>query len=338
MHVIAYREPKPVTADDALIDLDLPRPTPAGRDLLVEVKAVSVNPVDVKLRANVKPGADTPRVLGWDAAGVVVSTGPQATLFKPGDAVYYAGALDRPGTNAQYHAVDERIVGPMPRTLDYAQAAAMPLTTITAWEALFDRLDVQRLVPGAARAMVIIGAAGGVGSMAVQLARALTDLTVIATASRPESAQWVRQLGAHHVIDHAQPLAAQVLALGIGQPAFVFSTTHTAEHMPGIAELIAPQGRLVLIDDPKVLDVMPLKRKSVSLHWEFMFTRSLLATADIEQQHWLLEKVARLVDEGQIRTTLRETLRPLQASTLKQAHAMVEGNRMIGKVVVADWA
>ncbi len=337
MHAIAYKEPRPLSADDALLDLALPRPTPSGRELLVEVKAVSVNPVDVKIRAHVRPEAGTPKVLGWDAAGVVVSTGPQASLFKPGDTVYYAGALDHPGTNARFHLVDERIVGPKPETLDFAQAAAMPLTTITAWEALFDRLDVLRPVPGGARTILIIGGAGGVGSMAVQLARALTDLTVIASASRPESSQWVQALGAHHVVDHSKSLANQLQTLGLKQPSFVFSTTHTAEHMQDIAELIAPQGRFALIDDPKVLDVIPLKRKSVSLHWEFMFTRSLLATTDIEQQHGLLAQVAHLIDEGRLRTTLRKTLRPICALTLKQAHALVERDQMVGKVVVADW-
>jgi zinc-binding alcohol dehydrogenase family protein len=337
MRAVSYELPKAVSETDALIDVELPRPEPLGRDLLVEVKAVSVNPVDVKIRARVRPAGDEVKILGWDAAGVVAAAGPDATLFKPGDAVFYAGAFDRPGTNAQFHLVDERIVGPKPGSLDFAEAAALPLTAITAWEALFDRLDVRRAVPGAARAIVIIGGAGGVGSIAIQLARTLTDLTVIATASRPQSKDWAQSLGAHHVIDHHRPLGAQIEALGVGQPAFVFSTTHSESYVDDIAQFIAPQGRFALIDDPKQLNVLALKRKSVSLHWEFMFTRSLLNTADIEVQHALLREVAALVDAGRIQTTLTKTLSPITADTVRQAHEHVESGRAIGKIVVANW-
>ncbi|CAO3446095.1 Zinc-type alcohol dehydrogenase-like protein [Azospirillum argentinense] len=337
MRAVAFTQSLPIDAPNALIDVERPRPEPQGRDLLVEIKAVSVNPVDTKVRRNMPPAPGAMKVLGWDAAGVVVAAGPQATLFKPGDAVFYAGAIDRDGTNAEFHLVDERIVGPKPASLDFAQAAALPLTSITAWEAMFDRLDVRRPVPGAANAILIVGGAGGVGSIAIQLARRLTDLTVIATASRAETQAWCRDLGAHHVIDHRKPLAAQVEALGIGAPAFVFSTNDTGAHLPEIAALIAPQGRVALIDDPAGLDVMVLKRKSVSLHWEFMFTRPVFGTADIDAQHALLSEVSRLVDAGTVRTTLAETFGTINAANLTRAHALLESGRAKGKIVLAGF-
>ncbi|WDF75259.1 zinc-binding alcohol dehydrogenase family protein [Novosphingobium sp. KACC 22771] len=338
MHAIGYRTPGSIDRDDALIDIDLPRPIPTGHDILVAVQAVSVNPVDTKVRKGAPPlaGADH-RVLGWDAAGVVEAVGPAVTRFKAGDAVYYAGDLARDGSNAQYHLVDERIVGQKPQSLDWAQAAALPLTSITAWEALFDRLRVAEPVPGAAKAILIIGGAGGVGSIAIQLARALTDLTIIATASRAETQDWVRDLGAHHTIDHTQPLAPQVAALGLGAPAVVFSTTHTDRHLADIAELIAPQGRFALIDDPASLDVVGFKRKSVSVHWELMFTRSLYHTADIAEQGKLLDAVAGLVDKGKIRTTLTQALTPINAANLIAAHRQIESNTTRGKIVLQGW-
>jgi zinc-binding alcohol dehydrogenase family protein len=317
-----------------LEDIDLPRPTAQGHDILVEVTAVSVNPVDTKIRTRETPAQGEWRVLGWDAVGKVVDTGDAVTQFKIGDEVYYAGSIVRPGTNSQFHLVDARIAGRKPKTLSDAEAAALPLTAITAWEMLFDRLDIHRPVAGAANAILIIGGAGGVGSIAIQLVRALTDVTVIATASRPETQDWVRGLGAHHVVDHAKPLAEQVSALGIGEPAFVFSTTQTQQHLAEIVTLIAPQGRFGLIDDPKILDIVPFKRKSVSVHWELMFTRSLFSTADIDQQGVLLNEVAKLVESGRIRTTLTEVLKPINAANLMQAHALIESGRAKGKVVL----
>ena len=334
MRAVGYRQSQPIAAETSLIDLDLPEPKAAGRDLLVEVQAVSVNPVDTKIRVRSQPAEGQANVLGWDAAGIVRAVGPEVTGFKPGDAVFYAGAIDRPGANAEFHLVDERIVGPKPKTVGFAEAAALPLTAITAWEMLFDRLDIRKPVPGAAHSLLIIGGAGGVGSIAIQLARQLTDVTVIATASRPETRTWARELGAHHVIDHTKPLPAQVAALGIGAPAFVFSTTHTDSHLEGIVELMAPQGRFGLIDDPKALDANPLKRKSLSLHWELMFTRSLFHTADMGEQGKLLAEVSRLVEQGQIRTTLAEHFGSINASNLKRAHALVESNRAKGKIVL----
>jgi NADPH:quinone reductase len=334
MRAVGYQKTLPIDDPDALVDIDLPKPEPKGRDILVEIRAVSVNPVDTKVRRNIGPEEGGWKVLGWDAAGVVVATGPDATLFRPGDAVFYAGALGRPGTNAEFHLVDERIVGRKPASLGWAEAAALPLTAITAWEALFDRLDIRKPVPGAAPAILIIGGAGGVGSIATQLVRQLTDLTVIATASRPETQDWVRELGAHHVVDHTRPLAAEVAALGLGAPGFVFSTTNTDRHLAGIVELVAPQGRFAVIDDPAAFDANPFKRKSVSVHWEFMFTRSMFETADIAEQGALLNEVARLVDAGTLRTTLAGSFGTINAANLKRAHALLESGKARGKIVL----
>ncbi|MFG1420289.1 zinc-binding alcohol dehydrogenase family protein [Roseixanthobacter liquoris] len=338
MRAVGYQLPLPIDDALALSDIELPRPTATGRDLLVQVQAVSVNPVDTKVRRRAGAEAGEWKVLGWDAAGIVVEAGPDASFFKPGDAVFYAGALGRQGTNAEFHLVDERIVGKKPATLDWAEAAALPLTALTAWEALFHRLQVTQPVVGVAPALLIIGGAGGVGSIAVQLARKLTALTVIATASRPETQQWVRDLGAHHVVDHSRPLAEQVKALGIGEPAFVFSTTNTDQHLGAIAELIAPQGRFALIDDPVTLDINGFKRKSVSVHWEFMFTRSMFETADMEAQHAVLNEVSGLVDAGELRTTLAETYGPINAANLRRAHRLLESGRARGKIVLEGFA
>lgn len=337
MRAVAYKTPQPISAETSLIDVELPMPEARGHDLLVEIKAVSVNPVDVKVRAHSAPSADELKILGWDAAGIVTAIGADVTLFKPGDEVFYSGVISRPGSNAEFHLVDERIVGAKPKSLDFAAAAALPLTSITAYEALFDRLKVQDAVSGAGRSILIIGGAGGVGSIAIQIARALTDLTVIATASRPETQDWVKELGAHHVVDHSQPIAPQVAALGIGAPGFIFSTTNTDSHIGDIVEAIAPQGRFALIDDPKTLDIVPFKRKAVSVHWELMFTRPLYGTPDMIEQHKLLNKISELVDAGKIRTTLSEIVGPINAANLKKAHAMIESGKMKGKAVLAGF-
>lgn len=337
MRAVAYRQSQPITAETSLIDVDLPKPEPRGRDLLVKVEAVSVNPVDTKIRVRAQPEPGTVKVLGWDAAGTVVAVGPEVSLFRVGDDVFYAGAVDRPGTDSEFHVVDERIVGPKPKTLSFAQAAALPLTTVTAWELLFDRLEIRRPVLGVTNAILIIGGAGGVGSIAIQLARKLSDVTVIATASRPETAEWVKKLGAHHVIDHSKPLAEQVEALGLGAPAFVLSLTHTGDHIADIVTLIAPQGRFAVIDDPAVLDVMPFKQKSVSIHWELMFTRALFHTPDMQAQHDILTEAARLIDLGTIQTTLDEVLGTINAANLKKAHALIESGKAKGKLVLAGW-
>jgi len=318
MHAVGYSASLPIENDASLMDIDLPR----------------LNPVDTKVRVRAQPAPGDWKVLGWDAAGTIEAIGPDATLFKPGDKVFYAGALGRPGTNAEFHLVDERIVGHKPASLSWSEAAAIPLTSITAWEALFDRLDIRKPVPGAANAILIVGGAGGVGSIATQLVRQLTDLTVITTASRPETQAWSRALGAHHVVDHARPLASEVEALGLGAPAFVFSTTNTGSHLAEIAKLIAPQGRLALIDDPATPDVSVLKQKSVSLHWEFMFTRSMFGTADIAEQGRLLNEVAKLLDAGTLRTTVGENFGTIDAANLRRAHALLESGRAKGKIVL----
>lgn len=338
MRAVGYQNSLPIDQDDSLLDVELPHPTPGPRDLLVEIRAVSLNPVDTKVRMRAQPEPGGVKVLGYDASGIVRGVGTEVSLFNEGDEVFYAGAITRQGTNAEFHAVDERLVGAKPKSLKFEEAAALPLTTLTAWETLFDRLEVKRPVKGAANAVLIVGGAGGVGSIAIQLARQLTDLTVIATASRPETQDWCRQLGAHHVIDHSQPLAAQVEVLGIGAPAFVFSITHTDHHFAEIAKTIAPQGRFALIDDPKApLDISLLKGKSVSIHWESMFTRSTFQTADMERQHEILNEASRLVDAGTIKTTLADVIGPINAVNLKRAHALIESNRTRGKIVLSGF-
>lgn len=334
MKAIGYKTPGSIDRDDALIDLDIAKPTATGHDILVKVAAVSVNPVDTKVRSSRAAEGDTPVILGWDAVGEVVETGEQVTRFKTGDTVWYAGAINRPGTNSEYHLVDARIVGHAPKSIDTAAAAALPLTTLTAQEMIFDRLKVTDPVPGAANAIVIIGGAGGVGSIAIQLLREQTDLTIIATASRPETQDWVKELGAHHVVDHSKPLPEQIAALGIGAPAFVFSTNYSETYVPQIAEFIAPQGRFGLIDDPKGFDIMPFKGKAVSIHWELMFTRSLFTTEDIARQGDILDTVAGLIEAGKIRSTATESFGTINAANLKRAHALIESGKAKGKITL----
>ena len=332
MKAVVYANCLPIEADQALLDVSLPEPVANGHDLLVEVRAVSVNPVDTKVRRGMAPPSGEQRVLGWDAAGIVRAVGENVSLFKPGDRVWYAGALNRPGSNSELQLVDERLVGCMPASLDFAHAAALPLTAITAWEMLFDRLQVARQQSG--DAILIIGAAGGVGSILTQLARKLTCLTVVGTASRPATQQWVGELGAHHVIDHSQALVPQLKQLGIDNVGYVASLTHTDQHLAQVVELIAPQGRLSLIDDPATLDILPFKRKSVSVHWELMFTRSLFATPDMVAQHHLLDEVAQLVDAGILQTTFAEHFGTINAANLKRAHALLESGKARGKIVL----
>jgi zinc-binding alcohol dehydrogenase family protein len=338
MRAVGFNQPQPISSETSLLDIELPMPEAKGRDLLVEIKAVSVNPVDAKVRASAAVEAGQHRILGYDAAGVVTAVGPNVKLFKPGDEVYYAGTINRPGTNSEYHLVDERIVGFKPKTLSFEEAAALPLTAITAYEALFHRMKVQDKVAGAWNAVLIIGGAGGVGSIAIQLLRQLSDVTVIGTGSRPETRDWISSLGAHHVLDHSQPMAPQLAQMAIGNPAFVFSTTHTEDHVKDIVELLAPQGRLSLIDDPKgPLDLRPFKGKALSVHWELMFARPMWQTADMIEQHKLLNHVAELVDAGKLRTTLTEVVGPINAANLKAAHAMIESHATKGKIVLSGF-
>ena len=340
MKAIAFTQPLPIEAQDSLVELDLPRPEPGPRDLLVNVRAVSVNPVDTKVRGarhqgSASHGTGKPRVLGWDAAGVVVAKGAAANGFAVGDEVYYAGELDRPGSNAEYQAVDERLVGRKPKSIGFAEAAALPLTSITAWELLFDRFEVREGQRGAS--LLISGAAGGVGSILVQLARRLTGLTVIATASRPETVRWVSEMGAHHVVDHTKPLAQQINALATPPVKYIASLTATARNFSQLVGVLAPQGKVGLIDDPELLDVVPLKRKSASLHWEFMFARSMWQTTDMAEQGRLLNRVSDLVDRGELRSTQTQTLSSINAENLKKAHAISESGRAIGKMTLSGF-
>jgi zinc-binding alcohol dehydrogenase family protein len=290
----------------------------------------------VRMRAAPNPG-EPPKVLGYDAAGTVEAVGPEVTLFKPGDDVFYAGSIARPGTNAEFHLVDERIVGSKPNSLSFSQAAALPLTSITAWELLFDRLAVRPGKTPDGRALLILGGAGGVGSIMIQLARRLTALTVIATTSRDETRAWCRKLGTHHVIDHSMPLAAQLKAIGHAEVALIAGITGTDQHYPVVPEIIAPQGKFALIDDPKEIDVKLLKRKAASLHWESMFTRAIFQTPDMVAQHYLLNEVAAMVDEGLIVTTMAKEMTPINAANLRAAHAQIESGTTIGKVVLSGW-
>lgn len=337
MKAVGYRKSLPIDAADALFDFETDKPEPRGRDIRVAVKAISANPVDYKVRKRAEPKEGDIKILGFDAAGVVDAVGPDVTLFKPGDEVWYAGSIQRQGTNSEFHLVDERIVGHKPKTLSFAQSAALPLTSITAWELLFDRLGV---APGKSvdpRTLLIVGGAGGVGSILIQLARRLTGLTVVATASRPESRKWCLDLGAHHVIDHSKPMKEQIDALKVPPVALIAALTNTDQHFAALADIIAPQGKLGLIDDPASLNVNLLKGKAASLHWESMFTRSSFQTDDMIAQHNLLDDVASLIDNGVLRTTLDKVLGKINADNLKRAHALLEGGRSTGKLVLEGW-
>ena len=337
MKAVGYLQSLPIDHPESLVDLDLPAPAPGPLDLLVRVAAVSVNPVDTKVRLGRAPQSAQPEVLGWDAVGSVEALGRDVTGFAIGDRVYYAGAINRPGSNAELHLVDHRIAGLAPQSLSDAEAAALPLTAITAWELLFDRLGVAE-GGGAGKSLMVIGAAGGVGSILVQLARELTQLRVIGTASRPETQAWVKELGAHAVIDHSQPLRPQLVAAGVAEVELIAGLTHTEQHWDALIDAAAPQGRVGLIDDLSgPIDVMKLKRKALSLHWELMFTRSLFGTADIAEQGRLLARVAALVDAGRLRTTVSEQLSPINAANLRRAHQLVESGRMRGKIVLSGF-
>ncbi|WP_299668771.1 zinc-binding alcohol dehydrogenase family protein [uncultured Ruegeria sp.] len=334
MKAVGYRKAGPIDRADALVEFEADKPTPSGHDLLVEVQAVSVNPVDTKIRQRRAPEGPAPDILGWDAVGIVEAVGEEVETFKPGDTVWYAGAINRPGTNAEFHLVDERIVGAAPKSIPASAAAAMPLTTLTAYEMLFDRLRVQDAVPGGTNTLLVIGGAGGVGSITIQLARALTELTVIATASRPETQDWVRELGAHHVINHAEPFGTQLGALGIESVDFIYSTNHSHLYAAQAGEVMTPQGRFGLIDDPETFDIMPFKSKSISVHWEFMYTRSMFGIGDMNRQRDILNHVASLIDEGKIRSTATETLGTICAAKLIKAHATLESGKAKGKLVL----
>ena len=325
----------PIGDPESLLDLEVEAPQATGRDLLVEVKAIAVNPVDYKSRAPRPQVESAPKILGWDVAGVVKAVGADATLFKPGDAVYYAGSRTRPGGNSELHLVDERIVGRKPRNLRFAEAAALPLTTLTAWEGLFDRLGISRTGADAGRAVLIIGGAGGVGSIAIQLARRVARLRVIATASRPESDKWARELGADEVVDHTKDLGAQLKALGRPEVDYILCCNSTDHHFPAFASIIAPQGKIcAIVSTQKPVDLAPLMQKSVTFAWELMFTRPTFQTSDLVAQHQILDEAATLVEAGTLKSTIATRLDPINAANLKKAHALLEGGHVVGKIVL----
>ncbi|MFJ4989370.1 zinc-binding alcohol dehydrogenase family protein [Streptomyces sp. NPDC088732] len=336
MRAVGYLKSLPIDDESSLVDLELPVPKPEPHDLLVKVEAVALNPVDFKMRQNSDPGG-TAKVLGWDAAGTVVAVGDEVRRFEVGDSVYYAGAIDRPGTNSEYHVVDERIAARKPASLSFAEAAALPLTSLTAWEGLFERLGLENGAMNQDGALLVTAAAGGVGAMVAQLTRALTSLTVIGTASRPETVDFATRMGVQHIVNHHEPLVPQLAEVAPGGITHVFSTTGTDRNLPDYAEALKPFGHIVAIDDHDSLRVGLLKPKCIALHWEFMFTRSLFRTPDQDRQHHILTQVARLVDAGILRTTANRDLGPVNAANLREAHRVLESGSTVGKVTLTGF-
>lgn len=330
MKAVGYSKSLPIADPQSLQDVELPKPTADGRDILVRVEAISVNPVDTKVRRRQEPVDGEVAVLGWDVAGVVEAVGDGVEMFRAGDEVWYAGAIDRPGCNSEFHLVDERIAARKPTSLSFPEAAALPLTAITAWEMLFDRLQTSPETNGG---ILVIGAGGGVGSILIQLAKLCTGLTIIGTASREETRDWAVSLGADHMVNHHEPLAPQLRAIGVPVD-YIASLTHTDSYLNQYAEIIAPQGKIAIIDDPPALDILPFKRKSVSWHWEFMFARSMYQTNDMVKQHELLAKVAEMVDAGDIKTTVAASFGKINAENLREAHKLIESGKARGKLVL----
>ena len=332
MRAVGLYKYLPIDDPESLVDLELPKPEARGRDLLVRVRAVSVNPVDTKVRAPKDKVEAEPKILGWDAAGVVEAVGEGISLFSPGDEVYYAGSIVRQGCDSEYHLVDERIVGRKPRNLTFEEAAAMPLTTLTAWEALFDRMEVKQQAT-----LLVIAGAGGVGSIAIQIAKRVAGMRVIATASRPETEAWCRELGADEVIDHRAPLKDEVRRIGAGEADYILCAASTEEHLQNMVDTVRPQGKVCLIVGVKggaPVPINPFQAKSAALCWEYMFTRAMYETPDMEVQHDILDRAADLFEDGTLRHTLREVLGPLDAENLREAHARIESGRTIGKLVL----
>jgi NADPH:quinone reductase len=337
MKIVSFHQSLPISDPESFLDLSADKPTPGPRDLLVEIRAIGINPVDAKIRGGGGPGrpSGSLKILGWDAAGIVRAVGPEVALFGPGDEVFYAGSVDRPGCYAEFQCVDERIVGHKPKNVGFAESAAMPLTTITAWEMLFDRLKVDRAKDGA---LLIVGGAGGVGSIGIQLARERTKVKVIATASRPETKDWCLKMGAHAVIDHRQPLSSQAKGIVPGGVDYVLGLTKIEDHFEEIIKSMAPQSALGLIENPaRPLEITLLKPKSISLHWEFMFTRPLFQTPDLSQQGRLLTELGSLMDAGRIQTTLQSNFGKITAENIKRAHVLIESGRSIGKIVLVGF-
>lgn len=338
MKSVALTRYLPIDDPGSLFDADMPAPVPGPRDLRVRVEAVSVNPVDTKVRAPKPQVEPQPRVLGYDAAGTVDAIGAEVAGFRPGDAVYYAGDVTRPGSNAEFQLVDERLVAKKPASLDFAQAAALPLTAITAWELLFQRMPYAFEGGGADKTLLVIAGAGGVGSIAIQLAK-LAGFRVVATASRTESIDWCRRMGADAVIDHRQPLAPQLQALGLAQVDAALNLADTNRYWQELGELLAPQGHVGLIVEPagelRIGD--PYKAKCIGIHWEFMFARARFRTADMDEQGRILARVAELVDAGRLQGTLTSTLSPINAANMREAHRRLESGTTIGKLAVVGW-
>ena len=341
MKAIGFYQYLPVDDPASLVEVEVPTPEPGDRDLLVQVKAVSVNPVDVKVRSRLKTVEKEPQIIGWDVAGVVEHTGSDVSLFKPGDEVYYAGDITRPGCNSQYHLVDERIVGRKPTSLSFEQAAAMPLTTITAWEALFDRLGLEKNAAGqpGQPSVLVIGGAGGVGSIAIQLAKKVAGCKVIATASRTETARWCLTNGADETINHHKPFAEEFQRIGSDEVDYIFCLNSTEKHIQNMADVIRPQGRICTIvetKDSQPVNINVFQGKSVGFMWELMFTRPMFKTPDMQAQHDLLNEAGRLIDKGVLKTTMTENFGPLTAENLRKAHAKIESGSMIGKLVLGE--
>jgi len=337
MKAVALTRYLPIDDPQALLDVEIEKPAPRGHEVLVRVEAVSVNPVDAKVRAPKAQVEATPKVLGYDAAGVVEAIGDAVTLFKPGDEVFYAGDIGKPGTNAQFHLVDERIVGAKPRSLDFAHAASIPLTALTAWELLFDRFGFDPDGASRGRSVLLVAGAGGLGSIAIQLTKR-AGLHVIATASRSESIEWCKRMGADHVIDHRRPLRPQLEALGLKHVDAIGSFSGPEPYWAQYADVVAPQGKIgILTTLQSPLDMNLIKNKSASVHWEFMFTRAMFTTADIIRQHEILNRVAQLIDAGELKSALTRTLQPINAANLREAHRLIESGSTIGKIAIAGW-
>lgn len=335
MKAIGFKTSHPIDHKESFIAFETETPRPTGRDLLIQVEAVSVNPVDYKIRQNSAKNKvlEQPKIIGWDAVGTVKAVGDQTGLFKVGDPVFYAGDITRPGSNAEYQLVDERIVGKRPKEIGLAEAAAMPLTALTAWEILFDRIRVSK-EKDAGKSILVIGGAGGVGSVAIQLAKKVAGLTVIATASRPETTDWCKQMGADHVVDH-RDLISETRKAGFQHVDFILDFVDTNSYWDTMVELIKPQGHIASItgsSEPVVLN--KLKNKSVSFSWELMYTRSIYQTDDMIEQHHILNRISELLDDGTLRPTLSRTFEGLSVESFKQAHDLQETGKAIGKTVV----
>lgn len=338
MKAVGLTQYLPIENENSLLDIEIPKPTAKGKDLLVEVKAISVNPVDTKVRAPKDKVESEPRILGWDAAGVVIEVGDKVTEFKPGDEVYYAGDITRPGSNSEFQSIDERIVGRKPTNLDFARAAAFPLTSITAWEALFERLNIDRHGADADKSILIVNGAGGVGSIAIQLAK-LAKLKVIATASRDETTAWCQKMGADEVINHRHDLAEEIENIGYQNVDYILCLSHTDGHWQAMTQAIKPQGTICsIVENEHPLAMDTLKSKSAGLVWEFMFTRSMYQTADMAEQGKLLNELSQLIEDGVIVSTCNDVVQPINAKNLRHVHQRLEKGKTIGKIALANWS